>query len=367
LLATVLALGKLVSQTQSNENGNRPDQLLKAAQMCLFNTSYLSRPTITNIQTLFLMVVVKQVRPMSCSEADASWAVIGLLLRLAFGIGLHRCRPAPTESSIDTSTRVNLWLSISMLELRQSFTSAMPSMIRQRDLADITSLHPDAGTTSGNRSESLNPESVELRLRELRSRVVWHVAQVVDDSNPLHVHSSYDEILLLDQQMRQTLRDIGDFSADNSRQNVDVDLVMLRVTLRRALLSLHYPHASKESSVFERPTSYWSSLECSLAILAEQGRLCESATNYLEVRWLSDLLKEDFYTAASTLGYHLLQGAPVEADTNFGMMTDPRETILETLRSCREIWKRESERSSCQGQGYETLRLLVEYIEEGRG
>jgi hypothetical protein len=364
LLAMVLGIGSRISESQLGGLEDTSSQLLEAAQMCLFSTPYLSRPSIANLQTLFLMVVAKQIRSMSCSESDGCWAVNGLLIRLGFGTGLDRSCSSDYSATIDDSVRENLWLGICMLEMRQSFTSAMPSMITPRHLyynvLPIINSDGNFGIIFGKPAL----QSADDRWRELWATAIWQIAQVVDDNDPNRRHPDYDEILSLDQQIRQTLRAAEDHCTQTSQGQNDTKLVLLQTSLRRALLSLHYPYAVNDGSVLERPTSYWSSLECALAILMEQDRLCGSTARHIQMRWLSDLLKEDFFTAAATLGYHLLQGAPVEAGADFGMIAHPRDTILETLRSCLEIWKRERTRSSCQGQAHEAFSLLLKCIEE---
>jgi hypothetical protein len=127
---------------------------------------------------------------------------------------------------------------------------------------------------------------------------------------------------------------------------------ILDIFFRRILLVLHRCHALLPNAPALYPVSYWASLECSLAILVHQRDLCEHRGNSDHRDLLGRLYKLDFFAAALTAGLHLLRRDAPLAD-GFGI--PPRQTILETLETCTEIWSRDKDRSACFRSGYRSL------------
>ena len=60
---------------------------------CLRMSNFLLRPTLYVVQTYLLIVIVLQ----NDSEADAAWALLGTVMRLAQSIGLHLRQSSPND------------------------------------------------------------------------------------------------------------------------------------------------------------------------------------------------------------------------------------------------------------------------------
>jgi hypothetical protein len=61
-----------------------------ASEACLTQSSYLFRPSTTDISTLCLMVLAKQTAQATCWAMDTCWNVMGLIVRLSMMTCLHQ-------------------------------------------------------------------------------------------------------------------------------------------------------------------------------------------------------------------------------------------------------------------------------------
>jgi hypothetical protein len=112
------------------------------------------------------------------------------------------------------------------------------------------------------------------------------------------------------------------------------------------------------------PTSYWSSLECSLAILFHHRELAQE--NHLLIQNIDMIGRPfmlDFFAAALTTCVHLLRtDALLDTTLNSEILMPPRQTILDTLSNCLEILSREQNQSVCFRTGYRLLSAIFPLI-----
>jgi hypothetical protein len=141
--------------------------------------------------------------------------------------------------------------------------------------------------------------------------------------------------------------------------------------LRLCLMTLARPFALHPDGPAQYPEAYWSSLECSLALLMHCRELWNfgspqqhSTADGLILRYdlVGGTFIHDFFSAHLTASLHVFRH---DAPLNLGMQSSvesqipPRQIILETLHSCIEITIPETERSICWKTAHEMLSAVV--------
>lgn len=323
-----------------------------AAEACLAKTAFLVRPSMSVMRTLCLIVVVKQLSNGTCWSFDASWTLLGIIVRLAVCIGLHK---PPTSPSVETNAVTYsdwqsghiIWITIVYFCIQTAAVTGMPTLLSSDDILERT----DVQEVSLPHVEGVGPW---LSLSDAFPTICKIIARV----NP-GTRVSYDEIL----DYNATIRRLMAASMDHPECSNSLRAI-LDIFFRRVLMVLHRCHALAPNAPVRFPVSYWASLECSLAILVHHRDLCEHRDNSVYQDLLGRLYKLDFFAAALTASLYLLQRDAPLAD---GFAIPPRQTILETLKTCTEIWGRDKDRSICFRSGYRTLTFILAMLSEMDG
>lgn len=123
----VLGLGACVAGIDDKVTAD----LFFASEACLAQTPFMFRPTVTNIRTLLLHIQAKQIFLTNCWAFDASWNMVGLIVRLSVMMGLHRSWiPDPDEiPSIfeEQEQRKRLWNAVVKMDIQTSLVTGQAS------------------------------------------------------------------------------------------------------------------------------------------------------------------------------------------------------------------------------------------------
>ncbi|KAL2865780.1 uncharacterized protein BJX67DRAFT_357328 [Aspergillus lucknowensis] len=351
LLFATVSLGCHATATHKEDSSiELAVQLLDASDACLKMTPFMYHPDIANVQTLYLMVIFKQLDRMSCQQNGACWPLTGLIVRLAIMLGLHTNHLRNVElSGPELQTRKNLWTSIVLLEMRQSLLSGMPLLLQ---LTDFT--YPPGS----------QPASDDIKATFAGSVPV--ITRVLSTLNLNSTQLEYDKILEYDLEVRRLLKDPNlALDADALSTNYPARL-LLNVFYRRMLLALHTIFAQDPHAWAQYPVSYWSTLDSCLGLLAVQRELCEHKNSHL-MAWFSGLFREDFFAAAMTLCHNLVTAnSPLEPSASLSgcvCQRQARATILETLVSCSDLWAREEGLSICHREAARVMKSVTEYLQ----
>lgn len=316
-----------------------------AAEACLSKTAFLVRPSMSVMRTLCLIVLVKQLSNGTCWSFDASWTLLGIIVRLAVCIGLHKPPTStPVEENAVTYSEWQsghiLWITIVYFCIQTAAVTGMPTLLSSDDILERT----DVQDVLLPHAEGVGPW---FSLCDAFPIICKIIARVNSGTKA----TSYDEIL----EYNATIRRLMAASMDHPECN-DSLRAILDIFFRRVLMVLHRCHALLPNAPELYPVSYWASLECSLAILVHHRNLCEHRGNSIYQDLLGRLYKLDFFAAALTASLYLLQR---DAPLAVGFAIPPRQTILETLETCTEIWGRDKDRSICFRSGYRTLTFIL--------
>ncbi|PKS11172.1 hypothetical protein jhhlp_002933 [Lomentospora prolificans] len=323
-----------------------------AAEACLMKTPFMFRPTLATVRTLCLMVMAKRVANATCWAIDASWSLAGLMLRLAVMLGLHHEPTELPESETmtwaDWHARRKLWTTIVYLDVEIAMVTGMPALLRRDEVhSAISSL-----------SYSYGQDGPVTHFHDPLYDALPIIMEIATQVNATTDQLTYEQAVQYNATVRQLM--IPALNAATGFRQTTLDIFF-----RRVLLVLHRKFAHHASSPFDYPISYWSSLECSLALLVHQRGMWEGNDGGLAE--VSRVFMLDFISAAMTTCIHVLrEDAPLSAlavEAADGAIP-PRQTILETLRACVEIWGRQQDKSPCIKTGFLVFGVIVEEIPE---
>ncbi|RDA90229.1 hypothetical protein CP533_6873 [Ophiocordyceps camponoti-saundersi (nom. inval.)] len=368
-------------------------ELMMAAEACLMQTPFMFRPTLMTLRALALMSVAKLVCNATCWSVDSCWTLLGLLVRVAFIFGLPQERGDNDEElkdPVEREARRRLWLTILYLDVKVSMSGCFASGAVFFSLAGIFWC---SGSIDNNNSSSSSISIVDININNLLvSNIIliiiilfliclhlFHLViviiiiiiiriRILTINNVNHNNRTrqpsrrpprpkgpmeYNDVLRFNTQLRD-LMGLAQRACPARLQRITVD-----VFLRRCLMVLHRPFALHPDGPTLYPESYWSSLECSLALLVHYRELwCGDAGLRLDLVGRAFVL--DFFSATLTTCVHMLrEDAPLSGAAATGCCIPPRQLILDTLSICVDIWSGEQEKSVCWRTGYHLLRAVL--------
>lgn len=334
-------------------NSDEALQFCLAGEACLAQSAFMVRPTVACIRAMCLMVLAKLISNGTCWSLDACWTLVGFLLRQAACLGLHRQRAPHSEmtaSAVATwEEGQTLWSTVLYFGIQTSITSGMPSFLRPDEVIFGNDAYPLVAGTP-NDSERLWQTAVRAS-----APLILEISGRVNSDND---QPSYRETIDYNTRVRQLMAILDDYNVPRA----------LRITLdlhyRRVLLILHRKYALATNGPYVYAVSYWASLECSLALLVHQREMMTDMEKAPDGMYLlSRCFMLDFFGAALTASLHLLREDAPLAD---GTAIPPRETILNTLEACRDIWAQEKKRSACFFSAFSLLTDIVAVLEQKR-
>ncbi|KFY76317.1 hypothetical protein V499_03993 [Pseudogymnoascus sp. VKM F-103] len=147
ILNLVFAVG-LQGTKSSSAHSFRESQILKRldggnterAEMFYLNATHLNDPVsgfedgdITSIQALLLITVFM----LTIAKRNSAWAYLGMAVRSAYALGLHRKQTAFAFSDAEQRVRKNVWRSLYVMDCFLSAMLGRPNGINSRDAADF--------------------------------------------------------------------------------------------------------------------------------------------------------------------------------------------------------------------------------------
>ncbi|KAL3472528.1 hypothetical protein BJX99DRAFT_272867 [Aspergillus californicus] len=378
MFCALLYLGCEVSQSRTDSDDTMSitsNQLVEASRGFLHRTSFMAYPNLHAIRTLCLIVVAKQTSHMSCDSMESAWCLTGLITRLAITMGLHSpIVPHDQPETVENQIRRVLWTTVSYLDLRQSLligmplllppriiTGSAPANIRYNDIASLLDEIPGAPSML---------EKTESTFHVLLAHAFPLASRLVDLSHSPDQPDAYDVAVHLTsetkrilQQASGTLRKtIPGSNTGNTLCPEDLEAIMFDILFRGLLLSAHQRFARAEHAAFQYPVSYWTTLDCSLAVLVHQRDLWELRNeNCLLARSFGRLFWPDFLNAALTLSSYLLQGDSL-LDPPGCCAAHARVTLREALNSCRDIWLLVKDTNICHSKAFSLIDRVVSVL-----
>ena len=187
----VMGLGACIAGTEDKVTVD----LFFASEACLAQTPFMFRPTVTNIRTLLLHIQAKQVFLTSCWALDASWSMVGLIVRLSVMMGLHRSWiPDPDEiPSIfeEREQRKQLWNAVVKTDIQTSLITGQ-----------ATPLHLDAFLANAIDSIECLPGDIS----DILPASFPLICDILTRLNTSLDMISYEEVLRYDTELRKIMQ-----------------------------------------------------------------------------------------------------------------------------------------------------------------
>jgi hypothetical protein len=346
LMFVVLAFGSVAI----SRDPDAVTDLLLAAAACLSHSHYMFRPSVENVQSMLLMVVAKDMGTPSCWGRESAWSLLGLVVRLASQTGIDHPPPATDAdpemiASWERGNRV--WNAILCIDLKTCLDTARLPFIHY--LADPASHETTAG--------KLTVEHSDLHQR-LLGTCLPVFTEIMSRSNRSKVDISYKDVQVYNAKMREIMAFVNQNLDDTDIRRLTLDMLH-----RGVLLILHRPFALDAHGPTLFPESYWTSLECSVALFVYQHAIFGSMPASLCTDMIRGHYAMGFYSAALTACNHLLRpDAPLSEHTAAELSIPPRQIIVDGLKSCLELWEKDKKRSVCYRAGYTRLNFVLGVI-----
>ncbi|KAI9736767.1 MAG: hypothetical protein M1834_000971 [Cirrosporium novae-zelandiae] len=221
------------------------------------------------------------------------WTSTGAVVKFAMSAGYHRepLRNAKI-SQFRREMRRRIWATIVELDLQASIDRGMPPSIRVGDFDTRPPLNINDDEIDESTGELPIPEPLDnptdssyqiLLLQSLCLRL--RICTLINSINP---QVSYENILILDEEIRKALKNIPTWSESNADDLKSRQMFLLKplldLTLRQYFLVLHTPFASKEIARFSHSRRVCletaTSMLCQYTSILESGNIiCDSLHN----------------------------------------------------------------------------------------
>lgn len=380
-LFMVLALGYQATSTETqcrlSEDGESSlaQVFLQSTESCLKKTPFMFKPNTTMIRVLCLIVVAKLAGGYSCSEIDSCGTLTDMAVRGCMELGIHRpgCN-GDRASFVDKQKCARLWTTAVFLKVQQAMNSGTPLLLRPTDF--------DASVVENINDDELGPNmssAVASRPHHQYTSSTCHILiakalpiaiDVVSCANSPDGECTPSQMSDHGTNIRKLLHDVQELydlePLDDRFGWRHLQKPMLEIWLRRTLLIIHQLSTPGPMARVSDRGSLWSYLGCALAILVNQRQMLE-AMECPVMAMLAGLFKQDFFIAAVGACAVLRDddGACTQSEGDWppGMSrASTRETILEALRWCKELWEKDMYQSECSFWAHLILERLTEAL-----
>ncbi|KAK4939705.1 hypothetical protein LTR10_020095 [Elasticomyces elasticus] len=320
----------------------------KTAQ-CLCLGGYTDGPPYT-VETLLLHFFAKVLRANNTETNNSSWALWGLIIRIAMRTGYHRDGSHfPTIPPFQAEMRRRVWAMIVQWDMFLALQFALPRMIvpSQCDTADPRNLTEDDLDSNMLELPPARPPSAKTnaQFHVDKNRLIEVIAEVADMSSSLRP-PPHTEIWRLDELLNNTYESIAPIwqpeplPADATRASVGVRTIFLATLYLRAQIVLHQRYMVVGRTIPQYARSRKIGIEAALTLLQHQwtlyletqvgGPLCRHGWKFLT------LLNPDFLFATAILCAELAQD--LTSSVSLSDTKSEGDRIFHSLSSAYIVW-----------------------------
>ncbi|KXJ86762.1 fungal-specific transcription factor domain-domain-containing protein [Microdochium bolleyi] len=301
--------------------------------------------------TLQTEVLSMCARRMVDPRDQESWRHIGLIVRMAMTMGLHR-DPSEFGQKITPfwgEQRRKLWYTILEFDIQFSMQCNLPTCVRLGDYTcqpprniNDDEIHPDIEELPETKPIDQHTDS---RIQAFAAGTIALRFKVVDLINRSDTLSSFEQVLDVGTELEKTFEDIR-YALPRSQEVNPMEArrqwmtrVILDMHVRRAILALYRPFALGGPDAPQQiMTGY---LRSSMILLSYLDDMDRTAPDYAHVWHLQHLvLKQDILQALFSVCYyirHTTQDAQSPMSSNWGSSTRGSEhTIEESCQAASE-------------------------------
>lgn len=378
--------GGIVDPSHRTFSEARQDFYRQKVAQCLILANYLKCPPFT-METFLGYFVIEYLR--SQDTQHGIWLLVGMLVRTAFRMGLHREPSKLSDNKLtpfECEMRRRMWSMVVRLDLMSSGQVGLPRMIHSA-MADTLEpsnlndddIHEDMTELPPSRSDT---EYTPMLYTIIRNRVLTVFARVTDLVSSSD-QPTYREILELDEELRTMFENIPESLKCKGAKEFDMSLpssmpvLLLNLTYLKGLEMLHRPFLFMARTDSRYEYSRAACVDAALEILDFQNTLeCQSKVHknlwaerplWWTSSWrLSSMMNHDFFLATTVLALDLdrdlvdpVPSSDVER-VRFKSGQPTRAEIIEALvRVNNQIWARASHTSREARRVFSAVRYVL--------
>ncbi|KAI8946429.1 fungal-specific transcription factor domain-containing protein [Xylaria longipes] len=319
-LLSVLCIGYRFLGTNNGQYQNDREGIHVPTACALVRTwlASLRGKQLVEFSSLQTEVLALMARRVLNSQNHETWQHLGLLVRMAMTMGLHR---DPSEFPHEilpfwAEQRRKLWTTILELDIHMSIQCNLPSCIREGDFTcrppsnlDECQLYPNMIELPPSKPIEVDTDS---RIQVFAAKTLITRFKVVDLINRIDALEDYQQILDIGAELEQVLEDIRyvvpqiHLNDTNEAHRQWMTRVILDMNCRRPLLALYRPFALSSADAPQQiMTGYLKSCMILLSYLEEVDI---SRPDYPQIWHMHNLvLRRDIMHASFGICYYLKQ------------------------------------------------------------
>ncbi|KAF1975958.1 hypothetical protein BU23DRAFT_456653 [Bimuria novae-zelandiae CBS 107.79] len=352
----------ILDPSQQTFSQARQDLFRQKVAQCLILGNYTKCPPFT-MEAFLTYFVIEYLR--SRDTQNGIWMLVGMLVRTAFRMGLHREPSKLTNNDLspfECEMRRRMWCMVLRLDLISSGQVGLPRMIHP---AMTDTLEPRNLIDEDLREDltELPPSRPDLEFTPMlytivRNRFLAVFARVVDLVSASE-QPTYREVLELDEGLRRTYDNVPDIFKNANLKDFNpyaqgsMSMLILGLTYLKSLEMLHRPFLFLARDDPRYEYSRTSCIDAALEILDIQHMLelrSLDNRNLCQAPWwtsswrLSSLINHDFLLATTILVLDLDQDLvkPIQASDvpreRFKSGQPTRAEIIHALARVYELW-----------------------------
>ncbi|KAK9241187.1 fungal-specific transcription factor domain-containing protein [Lipomyces kononenkoae] len=317
----------------------------KAAEVCLVEGNFMLKGSIMIIRTLTLWLMSETRTTLNGNWMDRTWVSVGMIIRIAQSMGLHRDPKWFNISPYESEIRRQMWCVVTSLDILFSVNEGLPLTIRagEHDVrlpvnVDDVDFCPDSAKIPDARPWEVETNTSYLLCQTKMANVL---CRIVSGTFSLRPRPGYDTILAHDAELRATFASYPEYLRVPPEASNPLDpphIIMQRFLLdlqyRKSLIVLHRPFAARAQASPKFKRSKEECMDASLQILRRQNWLYHSpaARETLDTfAWFTDgLMLNHFFHACIMLC--------VELYTNMDSLSlFQRQTVRDSVDVSRQI------------------------------
>lgn len=338
---------------------------------CLVAGDYL-RPSRYTLETLALHFTIEQ--NVSLDTSVANWILIGVVIRIAFRMGLHR-DPShwPKIRPLQAEMRRRLWMALYQMDFFTSTQIGLPRIIKDAQCDtrpplfllddDIDSEHNDLPPERP--STDLTPLSHIIR----RYTIIKVTAEIYDETEA--APPSSQTIAALSAKLDGAIGTIPTRFRHRSMESSIADnpvttlhRISLDILIHKAVYILHRWSFMKSPGGQESTKSIELCITAALTILEHQRTLSEETRPgglMFAIRWkVASSVNHEFLQASMMLCFvlsRLNEGCAEDADS---YALQSRDGIIEALTIAKSFWEEVSDRSTEAQRAAKTIAAVLQ-------
>lgn len=323
---------------------------------CLVAGDYL-RPKRYTIETLTLHFAIEQ--NMKLDESIGNWILIGVVVRVALRMGLHR-DPShwPNIRPLEAEFRRRLWITLYHMDFFTSTQVGLPRIIKdsQCDARPPTNLFDDDLSFEDDEMPPERPlTSPSILSHIIQRQAIIKVAAEIYDATEAGLPSSAT-IAALDAKLKRAIDSIPERSKFRPLETSVADSpvtilhrINIDILIHKASYLLHRRSFMKSSVEEETTKSSKLCINAALAILEHQRRISEESQPggiLFGIRWkVASSLNHEFLQATMMLCFALNRFHEGHVGPTDSCALPRRDEILGALTIAKSLWEKHANRS----------------------